>query len=418
MKLTNDILKRAMPDPGKRLELRDDDEPGLIFRVTESGARSWSLRYRNAAGEQRRKSLGAYPSVTLSKAREEARKIKGAVAGGTDVVGDDRAKKAFEATKRLHTMAGLADAYFADAAVGLHRANTRSPKRQSTINEERRIWDRLVAPVFGKRAVADITRAEVEALVRKATKGAVSNGRHCRTVVRQLLTYAVWKGIIDANPAHDIAVVMSKPRERVMTDDELRAFWMACLRPGSVDDFQMSLEMGRALRMAAVTLQRGGEVVGMRWAEIDRAHQIWTVPASRMKGKRTHLVPLSGLAMSILEEADGGGEFVFPSPRSDEHLDRRAFSRAMNRMMAALKLPPATPHDLRRTGATVLTSERLGVPRFIVSQVLAHAGDTGGAAAVTGLHYDRNDYLVEKRRALGAWAELLEAIVTNPKVPS
>ena len=412
MKLTNDILKRAVPEPGKRLELRDSDEPGLIFRVTESGARSWSLRYRNAAGEQRRKSLGSYPSVTLSKAREEARKIKGAVAGGSDVVGDDRARRALEATKRLHTMSGLAEAYFADAAVGLHRANTRSPKRESTINEERRIWEKLVAPTLGKRGVADITRADVETLVKKATKKATSNGRHCRTVVRQLLSYAMWKGIIDANPAHDIAVVMPKPRERVMTDEELRAFWAACVRPGSVDDLQMSLEMGRALRMAAVTLQRGGEVVGMRWTEIDRKHRLWTVPASRMKGKRTHLVPLSDLAMSILDEDDGGGDFVFQSPRSEGHLDRRAFSRAMNRLMDALKLPPATPHDLRRTGATCLTSERAGVPRFIVSQVLAHAGDTGGAAVVTGLHYDRNDYLGEKRKALVAWAELLQKIIS------
>lgn len=410
MKLTNDILKRAMPEPGKRLELRDSEEPGLIFRVTESGARSWSLRYRNAAGEQRRKSLGSYPSVTLSKAREEARKTKGAVAGGSDVVGEERARRVLEATKRLHTMSGLADAYFEDAAAGIHRANTRAPKRQSTINEERRVWDRLVAPTLGKCTVGDITRADVEALVKKATKGAVSNGRHCRTVVRQLLSYAVWKGIIDTNPAHDIAVVMPKPRERVMTDTELKAFWAACVRPGSVEDLQMSLDMGRALRMAAVTLQRGGEVVGMRWAEIDTKHQLWTVPASRMKGKRTHLVPLPDLAMSILAECERGGEYVFPSPRGEGHLDRRAFSRAMNRMMAALKLPSATPHDLRRTGATNLTSERLGIPRFIVSQVLAHAGDTGGAAAVTGLHYDRNDYLAEKRKALLAWARLLQAI--------
>lgn len=76
-----------------------------------------------------------------------------------------------------------------------------------------------------------------------------------------------------------------------------------------------------------------------------------------------------------------------------------------------LELPPATPHDLRRTGATNLTSERAGVPPFLVSQVLGHAGDTGGAAAVTGRHYDLNDYLVEKRRALDAWEELLTAIV-------
>ena len=89
----------------------------------------------------------------------------------------------------------------------------------------------------------------------------------------------------------------------------------------------------------------------------------------------------------------------------------------MNRIVAALKMEGATPHDLRRTGATSLTGERIGIPRFIVSQVLAHAGDTGGAAAVTGVHYDLNDYLPEKRRALDAWASLLEQIVGDKQRP-
>jgi integrase len=184
--------------------------------------------------------------------------------------------------------------------------------------------------------------------------------------------------------------------------------------------------MGVALRMAAVTLQRGGEVVGMRWDEVDRPSKVWLIPASRMKGKRPHLVPLSDLALTLLDEAarltqGNGSEYVFASPRmedaQDAHLDRHAFSRAMARLVSNLEIPRASPHDLRRTGATVMTSERLAVSRFIVSQVLAHAGDTGGGAAVTAQHYDVNDYLREKRKALDAWATLLKEVVEKKSPP-
>ena len=416
-KLTNDMLKNAVPEAGKRLEMRDDQEPGLTFRVTEKGVRSWSIRYRNASGEHRRKLIGPYPSVSLAKAREEARKIKGSVASGSDVVATERLSKTEEKRKRLNTLEGLADAYFEDAALGTHRANAKA-KRESTIAEEKRIYEKLVKPEFGKEPIASITHAEIQAFVTKQTKKAKSNGRHCRNILRQMMSYAVRNRIIQFNPAHDIAVVMPAARERVLNDAEMKAFWTACVHPQTVDDLSLSINMGIALRMAAVTLQRGGEVIGMTWAEIDREARTWLIPAERMKGGKAHLVPLSDLAISLLDEAQAvlkthqQSDFVFASPRSedDQPMDRGAFSRAMNRIIKALDLPGATPHDLRRTGATNLTGERVGIPRFIVSQVIAHAGDTGGAAAVTGRHYDRNDYLPEKRRALDAWAALLEEI--------
>ncbi|ESY84232.1 hypothetical protein X739_05865 [Mesorhizobium sp. LNHC220B00] len=421
-KLTNDIVKNAMPDPGKRLELRDDVEAGLIFRVTDKGVRSWSVRYRNAAGEHRRKNLGSFPSVGLAKAREEARKAKGAVATGADVVAIARASKAEERRKHLHKLAGLADAYFIAAAEGTHKGGPKAaPKRASTIAEERRIFDKLVKPKFGDSAVANITRIEIREFVTKQAKGAKSNGRHCRNIIRQLMSFAVREGVIDHNPAHDIAVAMPKVGTTVMKDDDLKGFWAACQSPEDVDDLTLSPLMGIALRMAAVTLQRGGEVVGMRWREIDRSARTWLIPAERMKGKKAHMIPLSATALALLDEAKAamegnGSDFVFPSPRSDEdHLDRRAFSRAMKRIVEAVKIGAATPHDLRRTGATLLTSERIGFSRFIVSQVIAHAGDTGGAAVVTGKHYDHNDYLPEKRRALDAWGLLLEEIVSGSK---
>jgi integrase len=229
-----------------------------------------------------------------------------------------------------------------------------------------------------------------------------------------MLRLAVNRELIDYNPAQDISVMPVKDRDRCLSEPELKAFWKACELPHELDGLALSIEMGLALRMAAVTLQRGGEVVGMRWSELDIDNRVWSIPPDRMKSARPHAVPLSEQAITLLEQSKGlhakATDYVFLSPRSTNHIERRAFSRAMNRIVKVLGMPRATPHDLRRTGATMLTSERIGISRFIVSQVLGHSSDTGGAAAVTGI-YDRYAYLPEKRRALNAWAAHLMQIV-------
>ncbi|MDB5613824.1 MAG: hypothetical protein JWQ22_1477 [Devosia sp.] len=415
-KLTAELLKTIMPEPGKRVELLDDVESGLMFRVTETGKRSWSIRYRNAVGEQRRKSIGPFPDIGLQGARDQARKIKGAVAGGIDVVGTERAAKADAEQKKLRTFRGLAEAYFADAELGLHKPNAKK-KRPSTIKLDKGMYDRHVEPHFGDWSISDMRRADIQTFITKLSKKVASNGRHSRNLIRQVLAYGVWKGLLEFNAALAIAVINPEPRDRVLTDDEIKAIWHALIVPASVDGLKLSKVMGLALRMAMVTLQRGGEVIGMRWDEVDRARRTWIIPASRMKGKRAHVVPLSDLAIELLAEAEGlikgnGGEYVFESRVGEgEQMDRQALTRAMGRLVKAIKIPRATAHDFRRTGATNLTSERGGVSRFIVSMVIAHAGDTGGAAAVTGRHYDMNDYLADKRRALEAWTTLLQAIV-------
>lgn len=415
MKLTNDFLKNAFPTDGGRIEVRDDEEPGLIFRVTSTGARSWSVRYTNASGEHRRKSLGQYPAIGLARAREEARKVKGAVAVGDDVVAAERATKAEARRQRLSTLGGAGGAYFADAKLGLHRPNASGAKRPKTITEEERIFEKLVRPEFGATPLADLTRAEIQAFVSKVSKKSAANGRFCRNVLRQILSYAVWKDLIPANPAQQIAIIPSKPRERVLTDEEIKAIWLACERPASVENLSLSIEMGIALRLGMATLLRGGEVVGAAWSEIDLKAKTWTIPAARMKGKRPHLVPLSAIAVTLLEAARDkikGKIYVFETGDDPvTHLGAMSYSRALTRMAATLKISDAHAHDFRRTGATNLTSERVGIPRFIVSQIIAHASDTGGAAAVTGRHYDLNDYLPEKRRALDAWASLLDLMV-------
>jgi len=157
----------------------------------------------------------------------------------------------------------------------------------------------------------------------------------------------------------------------------------------------------------------------MRLDEIDRDNRLWVIPGSRTKNHQTHAVPLSDMAIELIDLALSKrldeSEFVFPSPRNnDKPIKAAALTRAFGRMKHALKLGDIRIHDTRRTGATNLTSEALGFPRFTVSKVLNHTSDSGGAAAVTGI-YDQNEYLPEKRRALEAWAVLLQGIVSGKK---
>lgn len=411
----NDAMVKALkPMEGKRQEIPDPKTSGLAIRVTPTGVKTWAFRYRNAVNRQCRVTLGRYPMITLAEARLKAKLLVGEVASNKDPVAERKKEKARLAAEALRTFDGLAIAYFNDAAMGLHRRNAQ-PKRESTLSGECRVFEKYVKPAFGSVALSDLTKADIQAFVSKQSRRAPSNGRHCRNIIRQMLSYAVRRELVPANIALDIQVPAAKSRDRVLTDDELRSFWKACEKPSEVEGLQLSIEMGIALRLACVTLQRGGEVCGMHTGEVNFDEKLWTIPASRMKTKRIHVVPLSDEAIKMIKYAIAlnGDGYLFPSPRDKQkHIDRRAFTRAMSRICDAMGIENATPHDLRRTGATNLTSERVGIPRFIVSQVLGHSGDTGGGAAVTGT-YDRNDYLKEKRRALNAWSIRLIEIVSE-----
>jgi integrase len=174
--------------------------------------------------------------------------------------------------------------------------------------------------------------------------------------------------------------------------------------------------MALAMRFLILNLTRRSETAGALWAEVDFRNRTWTIPGSRTKNRKDHVVPLTNQALGVLSAArrlanatpDG---YIFPSPKTPgAHIDEHAITRAVNRLCARLEIPLGSPHDFRRTGATVLTGERHGVRRFIVGKVLAHTEHDG--PAVTAV-YDRNEYLAEKRSALEAWAGHLDGL-TSP----
>ena len=414
-------VRAVKPDPERQIDYPVDGSRGLALRVTPAGAKTWTLRYRTAEGEQRRQTIGPYPEISFADARTAAQIALGAVAGGADPAKAKRAEKAAAKARKLSTLADLVESYFDAAEKGKHRRNA-GPKRATTLADERSYFDRFINPRLGNRPIAEVTRAEVQRLIDDIEIKSPAGARITRNVIRQAFNYAITQEAADRNPAALINVKRWTDRERVLDDGELRTIWTACLGSQVIDGLDVAPGTALALRLAMVTLQRGGEVCGIHAREIDLPGRQWIIPGERTKNHKTHAVPLSDLALEILADAfalamgkrsDQWSGYAFPSPRDGKKsITRRALSRAMQKLCAnkAVRVSDATPHDFRRTGSTNITGERIGIPRFIVSRVLNQISDTGGASAVTGI-YDRNAYLSEKRRALDAWAALLAEIV-------
>jgi integrase len=181
--------------------------------------------------------------------------------------------------------------------------------------------------------------------------------------------------------------------------------------------------MRLAIQLAMALLQRRCEVLGMAKSELDLSQGLWTIPADRMKGKRTHIVPLSPWAVELIEEAIDVAEarnspFVFPGKnKPSQPMRGPSMNWAFNSVLWALEIEDGTVHDIRRTGSTLMTSERLSVSPFIRSKVLAHY-DTGGGAQVSATRYDANSYVREKRAALEQWQRLLRRVVGIDAAPA
>lgn len=428
--LTDAFVKSAEPLNGKLTEFSDTKERGLCLRVTSSGAKSWTYRYRLLSGKQKRMSLGKTDDVSLSAARRIVVKHRASIAEGGDPALDvillrNEAKEA----KNRETIQEIGEWYYQECDAGRHTPNARGPKRPSTLRVERPYFDRMIVngikelkiAGLGKLKLTTLPRATIEEFLNKLNdKKSASAARHCRVVLHSLFEFAIWKEVTDRNPCRGVVKRNVKARERVLSDEELKIIWDTLLPPNELEGLTVSPPVAYGILLAMVTLQRRSEVSGIHLSEISFEQKIWTIPGTRTKNHRTHVVPLSKLAIDIIEKAlqqrtwESG--FLFPSPlakeNNDKPIDGQALTRAFIRMRELLKLNDMRPHDLRRTGATNLTGEQLGFSRFIVSKILNHTSDTGGAAITTSV-YDRNDYISDKRRALNAWADRLMDIAND-----
>ena len=287
------------------------------------------------------------------------------------------------------------------------------------IEECRRSFSRHVKPAWGDRDIRTITRRDVIELLDdirdgKGGKGGPVQANRTLALIRALFNFAVRRGIIEASPAS----LVERPgaetkRERALSADELKALWPAMVT--------LHYPSGPYLRLLLATGQRRSEVAGMRWADLDLAEKVWTLPSSATKASREHVVPLSPLAVSILEGMPRiAGPYVFAGtgrrskkrdPNGNILAGQSCPISGFTKIKAAVDarvaksgktLEPWRIHDLRRTAATRMA--QLGISQLIISRVLNHAD-----RSVTGI-YNRYEYLAEKRHALDTWGQFLEGL--------
>jgi integrase len=256
---------------------------------------------------------------------------------------------------------------------------------------------------FARLPIKHISRAQIAAqigMIARERGGVTAN--HARTSLSGMFTWAMKQGLVESNPViatHRAADVVS--RDRVLSDVELVAIWIACRE----DDY------GRIVRLLILTGQRRAEVGGMTDAELDFAARRWAIPWERTKnGRRTrapHEIPLSDPALDILREAPHrqGRAYLF----GDGDGSFSGWSKAKTALDARLaSVGPWRIHDIRRTVATRVAD--LGVAPHVIEAVLNNI--SGHKAGVAGV-YNRATYLPERRQALDLWGAHVATLVAG-----
>jgi integrase len=381
--LTARAVARASAD-AKQRDIWDDVISGLGLRVAPGGAKTWTFRYR-VGRARRRLTLGAYPVLSLADARQRARDALRQVADGRDPAAVQQERRDAE------TVAEFAQVYVAEYA--------KPRKRSWKVDDMRLRID--VLPVWKHRLMRDITRRDVrELLDRIAARPAPIVANRVRSLLHKLFAFAVERDVVQANPVTATRRPgIEQQRDRVLTPDEIRAFWYACDR--------LTLQMASYWRLRLLTAQRGGEVIGMRWDHVDLSAGWWVIPATSSKNKLAHRVPLPPPALEILKSLRAASDDALkrqknPTPSAFVFRWARG-KRQLAEAAATFGVPDFRGHDLRRTAASLMTGG--GVSRLTVSKLLNHA-----EAGITAV-YDRHSYDAEKRAALDWWAQRLAAII-------
>jgi integrase len=401
-KLTDGLVRAAQAEAGQRIELADAACVGLRLRVS-GDVRTWAFVARpKGSAKVIRLTLGRWPDVSLSKARALADTQRLKLVDGRDIVAAQK-----EARSEGVTFGEIADEYLKF----VERTKRSWKNDQGYLRRPLEKWCDRPALKLEKKHFTEL-------LSEIAATAPVSANR-TQSVLRTLLGWAVERGKIPANVLAGAKKIGGKEisKDRLLSDKEVYAFDLALDDPLSPTARAIDL----ALRTILLTCQRPGEVAGMRVDELqdlDGKEPAWTLPGSRTKNGKANIVPLSPAAVETIKEAlldihrgpDGASEYVFASKwNSKQSVARHSLSQAVKRLCAepdakANGLLPFTPHDLRRTGATLCRAA--GVPRDVVAALLNHTA--GGVTAI----YDRHAQIAEKREAVSRLAEKIEAIKT------
>lgn len=387
IRFTAVAVEKLVPSDS-RVDYYDSEVPGLVLRISPSGAKCWSFTYR-VTGKPRRLSLGAHPGVSLKLARDRARDARAAVQRGEDPVED---KKTEQRHKKLTGFASCARDFVEKYA----------KRNQRTWKETESLLERFPIPEWGDKPVADIRRRDVVDLLDKVAAKTPYQANHLRAYLSRLFKWLIEREVIEVSPVAGVAQrIKPQARSRILSDAELAVLWHATLKVGGA--------FGAAARFLMTTGVRRDEASRLRWDELDGS---WAaMPASRMKAGRDFRAPLSTTALAIVEGMPKFDKcpYVFTTNGRAAISGWSKPKLQFDKLMAEALGEAVTPwrlHDLRRTVASGLAG--LGYRAEVIKRVLGHAANSND---VTAVHYNWHNYDAEAMAAMQAWANHIAKLI-------
>ncbi|EOZ1386918.1 TPA: tyrosine-type recombinase/integrase [Enterobacter hormaechei] len=379
MPLTNVEIKNAQP---RDKEYVMSDGLGLVVLVKPSGAKLWRYRY-SLNNKKQKLSLGSYPEISLAQARVRAADARARVAQGISPVTERREKR--EASKVINSFEGVC----------LEWQSTRKATWSEVYADDtKRLFERNVFPLLGKRPIGEIEPLELLGLLRKIEdRGANELATKVRRRCGEVYAYAIVTGRAKYNPARDLATAMQRFQRghyASLDASELPAFLTA------LETTSGNIMVNFAVRLLMLTGLRPGELRKGEWREIDLDNALWEIPAERMKARRPHLVPLSSQAIELLRSVhaiSGSYGLMFPG-RNDvtRHMSNMAMNQLISRCGYGERL---TGHGFRHMMSTILHEQ--GFNSAWIELQLAHVDKN----TIRGT-YNRAQYL-EGRREMMQW---------------
>ena len=308
--LTDAAVERyARPAQG-RTEISDSDA-GLFLWVTAGGVKSWAVIYRlpdmDGKRTARRKTvIGRHPAMRVAMAREKSREMMELAAAGIDpeikAAEEREAMQAAKVDRETGSFGAVAEDYIAAMHAGKLVGGRKRPVASTTAKGRQSLLNRLVIPVFGSKAIAEVTQKDVATTLARieATGGPVDE---TLKVIRGVFKFGMSRGFFHGSlPTSGMTNRQAAKKEtRALTDIELRDIWLAAGEQG--------WPFGSVIRMLMLTGQRKQEIAALRWQEVDWERKLLVIPAERVKNRAgAHEVPLSDVALQILQEARSASE--------------------------------------------------------------------------------------------------------------
>jgi integrase len=397
MALTDTEIRRSKP---AERPYKLSDGGGLHLLITQAGGKLWRWKYR-FDGAEKLMALGRYPEVALADARERRDAARKRLANGIDPMAERMAEKTAVKVATEHTFEKIAALWLE------HWQGNKSARHSATTQNRLRV---NVYPVLGERPIAEVEPMELVQLAKGIeARGASDMAKRILQIVGMVFRYAVAHGYIKRNPAAEIrpSDILKPTRKTNMARIDAREL-PALLR--SIEVYEGRQLTRLAIKLMALTFVRTSELIGARWEEFDFDARRWSIPATRMKMKTPHIVPLSIQAVEVLEllrTISGNGELVFPGEQdSTKPMSNMTILKALERMGYKGRM---TGHGFRGLASTILHEQ--GYNHDHIELQLAHAPSNEVSAA-----YNHALYLEPRTRMMQDWADFLERTQRGGKV--